>query len=274
MKGKETMVKVSIIMGIYNCAKTLPEAIDSILNQTFLDWELILCDDGSVDDTFLVAEQYRNQYSGKIKLLRNQENCGLNYTLNRCLKVAQGEYIARMDGDDISLPTRLEKEVRFLDSYSEYAIVSTDMQYFDEKEVWGRISHPEYPVKSDLVHESPFCHAPCLVRREAYEAVNGYTVDEHLLRVEDYHLWVKMYAAGFKGKNIHEPLYQMRDDKNAYNRRKFKFRLNEAYVKLLAVKELKLPVWMAIYSLRPIITGLMPRFLYNLLHKKRLARMN
>ena len=268
------MVKVSIIMGIYNCAKTLPEAIDSILNQTFSDWELILCDDVSEDDTFLVAEQYKKRYIEKIKLLKNQENCGLNYTLNRCLEVAQGEYVARMDGDDISLPTRLEKEVKFLDSHSEYAIVSTDMQYFDEKEIWGRISHPEYPVKADLVHESPFCHAPCLVRREAYEAVNGYTVNEHFLRVEDYHLWVKMYAVGFKGKNIHEPLYQMRDDKNAYNRRKFKFRLNEAYVKLLAVKELKLPVWMAVYSLRPIITGLMPRFLYNFLHKKRLARMN
>ena len=73
MKGKETMVKVSIIMGLYNCAKTLPEAIDSILNQTFSDWELILCDDGSVDDTYLVAEQYKKQYAVKIKLLRNQK---------------------------------------------------------------------------------------------------------------------------------------------------------------------------------------------------------
>lgn len=268
------MVKVSIIMGIYNCANTLPEAIDSILNQTFSDWELILCDDGSADDTFLVAEQYKKRYAEKIKLLRNKKNYGLNYTLNRCLNVAQGKYVARMDGDDISLPTRLEKEVYFLDLHSEYAIVSTDMQYFDEKGVWGRISHPEYPVKADFVHESPFCHAPCLVRREAYEAVGGYTVEEHLLRVEDYHLWVKMYAAGFKGKNIHEPLYQMRDDKNAYKRRKFKYRLNEAYVKLLAVKELKLPVWMVVYSLRPVMIGLIPSFLYDLLHKKRLERMN
>ena len=98
---------VSIIMGIYNCAETLPEAIESILNQTYLNWELIMCDDGSSDDTWKIAIRYAEKYPDKIKILKNESNKGLNYTLNRCLKKATGKYIARMDGDDISMPERL-----------------------------------------------------------------------------------------------------------------------------------------------------------------------
>ena len=93
------MAKVSIIMGIYNCAATLPEAIDSILAQTFSDWQLVLCDDGSKDSTYTVAESYQEKFPNKIVLLQNERNMGLNHTLNRCLQIANGEYVARMDGD-------------------------------------------------------------------------------------------------------------------------------------------------------------------------------
>ena len=88
-------------MGIYNCAKTLPEAIDSILAQTYSNWELIMCDDGSSDDTYAIAEKYKITYPNKIKLIKNEKNLGLNATLNNCLKYVDGNYIARMDGDDI-----------------------------------------------------------------------------------------------------------------------------------------------------------------------------
>ena len=99
------MAKVSIIMGIYNCAATLPEAIDSILAQTFPDWQLVLCDDGSKDNTYAVAKAYQERIPDKIILLQNEQNMGLNHTLNRCLQAATGEYVARMDGDDVSLPS-------------------------------------------------------------------------------------------------------------------------------------------------------------------------
>ena len=138
------MARVSIIMGIYNCAPTLSEAIDSILAQTFTDWQLILCDDGSTDNTYSVAKRYLSQNHEKIILLQNKSNMGLNHTLNYCLEVATGDYIARMDGDDISLPTRLEKEVAFLDAHPEYAIVSTPMIFFDETGEWGR----SYSIKT------------------------------------------------------------------------------------------------------------------------------
>ncbi|MEO2261829.1 glycosyltransferase family 2 protein [Dorea sp. YH-dor228] len=87
---------ISIIMGIYNCAETLPESIESILNQTFTDWELIMCDDGSNDNTYHVAEWYASVYQNKIVLLKNEKNRGLNYTLNKCLEAVKGKYIARM----------------------------------------------------------------------------------------------------------------------------------------------------------------------------------
>lgn len=262
--------KISIISGIYNCADTLTEAIESILAQSVTDWEWILCDDASSDDTFLVAKNYADKFPDKFVLLQNEQNKGLNYTLNRCLEYAKGKYIARMDGDDLCSPERFFEELSFLEAHPDIAIVSTDMEFFDETGTWGKISHPEYPQNRDFLRGSPFCHAPCMVRREAFDAVGGYSVEKRLLRVEDYHLWVKMYNKGFRGKNIQHVLYQMRDDRNAYKRRKFRYRLNEAYVRLLLIKELKLPFYGVIYALRPIIVGLLPEKLYDLLHKHKL----
>ena len=263
---------ISVIMGIYNCAETLPEALDSLFAQTVQDFEVILCDDGSTDDTYKVAERIQQTYSKQIVLLRNEKNEGLNHTLNVCLKAAKGKYIARMDGDDRCSVDRFEKELRLLEEDKSISIVSSDMIHFDETGTWGMISHPRDPEPKDFLHGTPFCHAPCMVRREAYEAVGGYTEDESLLRVEDYNLWMKMYQKGFRGKNIHEPLYEMRDDRNAYSRRKFKYRLNEAHAISLAVKNLRLPVYGYVYALRPILVGLLPKKLYDSLHKKRLQK--
>lgn len=263
--------KISIIMGIYNCAETLGEAIDSLLAQTYSDWELILCDDGSADDTHAVAKGYQEKYPEKIVLLRNEQNMGLNHTLNRCLERATGTYIARMDGDDISLPERFETEVSFLESHPEYAIVSCPMIYFDENGDWGTgqcIS--EEPTPEMLVHGTIHCHAPCMVRTEAMRSVGGYTADKKLLRVEDWHLWMKLYAAGYRGRNLTQALYKMRDDQAAVHRRKFRYRLNEAYVSLLAVQTFQLPVWKVVYALRPIAVGLLPMPIYQMLHRKRM----
>lgn len=261
--------KVSVIMGIYNCAKTLEEALDCIINQTYTNWEVIMCDDYSSDNTIQIAEQYIQKYPGKFVLLKNKENHGLNYTLNKCLKVATGHYIARMDGDDLCAEDRFAKEVTILDERKDISIVSTDMNFFDEKGVWGRTHTEKNPTKESFLRATPFCHAACMVRKEAYLAVDGYSVSDKLLRVEDYHLWVKMYAKGYKGVNVQEPLYSMRDDRDAQSRRKFKYRLNEAYVKGYAIKEFKLPVMSYIYCLRPLLVGLLPARVYKILHRNK-----
>lgn len=264
--------RISVLMGIYNCAATLPAAIDCIVAQTVTDWELILCEDGSSDDTFAVAQRYVDQYPDQIILLKNEKNMGLNYTLNRCLAAAKGEFVARMDGDDLCSPDRFEKELAALAAHPDMAVVSTAMTYFDETGTWGRCHVIPEPQRENFLYGTPFCHAPCMARRAAVEAVGGYTDDKKFLRVEDYDLWVKLYATGFRGMNLDEPLYQMRDDRNAISRRKFRYRVNEARVIAKAVRLLKLPKSGYLRALRPIIVGLMPLWLYKRLHKKRLGR--
>lgn len=264
--------RVSVIMGVYNCEKTIRTSLDSLLNQTYQDFNIIICDDGSTDGTYSIVEEYTKVYSDKFILLKNDKNMGLNYTLNKCLEHANSEYIARMDGDDISLPTRFSKEVEFLDNNKRIDIVSCSMVFFDETGEWGLSKTTEYPQIADLIKGTPFPHAPSMVRRKAFTAVNGYTDEKRLRRVEDYHLWLKMYLRGFKGYNIQEPLYKMRNDRNAFSRRNFKARLNEAYVKHLIIKELKLPIWNLVYVIRPIIVAILPKALYEYLHRKRLSK--
>lgn len=260
---------ISVIMGIYNCADTLAESLDSLLAQTYQNFEIVMCNDGSTDKTLEVAQEYKDKYPDKIVLIENEKNMGLNFTLNHCLENANGEYIARMDGDDLCDPERFEKELNFLLSHPEYAIVSTPMKYFDDNGVF-RVGEAEgEPNIKRIPLGTPFCHAPCMVKKEAYDAVGGYSVDEKLLRVEDWHLWIKMLSKGYRGYMLNEPLYSMRDDQNAVSRRKFKYRLNEAYVGRLAVKMLKLPKYEYLFTLRPIIVGLLPRFVYNILHSRK-----
>lgn len=258
-------------MGIYNCAPTLQEALDSLYAQTYQDFEIILCDDGSKDNTHQIA--YENQQKHpNIVLLKNPYNMGLNQTLNNCLAVAKGEYIARMDGDDLCDPTRFEKQVKFLDEHPEYAIVSSSMSMFDEQGEFGaRIEKGEPSLKAFMT-STPFCHAPCMVRKEAYDAVGGYSVSKKLLRMEDVDLWLKMYTHGYRGYNLEEKLYAMRDSRDATARRNWLTRRNEMRIRARAVKELNLPWKYYIYTLRPLLLYLMPTFVYSYLHKVKANR--
>lgn len=259
---------ISIIMGIYNCEDTLAEAIDSLLAQTYKNWELIMCDDGSVDQTYDVASQYVKQHPTQMFLLKHEKNQGLNITLNDCLLAAHGEYIARMDGDDISLPTRFEKEMDAFFIEPDLAIVSCPMIYFDENGEWGRGKEKEnYPVPAQLVRGTVHCHAAAIIRTDAMCDVGGYSVDDKLLRVEDWHLWIKMYAKGYRGKNIGECLYMMRDDQHALKRKNFQTSKRESALSRYAVKELKLSPLNYVYSMRPILVGLLPPAIYTFLHR-------
>ena len=267
--------KISVIMGIYNCEATLEEAMESLFAQTYQDFEIILCDDGSTDGTRKVAEKYVQQYPDRVRLLVNEHNLGLNKTLNKCLKAARGEYFARMDGDDISLPSRFEEQVEFLDNHPEFAIVGTPMIFFDDSGDWGTNSRLEYPTVHDFYRHSPFfCHATVMVRREAYVAVEGYSEDSRTLRFEDCHLWYKMYAKGYRGYNIQHPLYKMRDDKNAFKRKTLRSRMNACYVQYCGYKMLGVPSYQYARMIKTffvgLILGLIPESLYIWLHKKKM----
>ena len=263
---------ISVLMSVLNCEKTLDESIECLLDQTETSWECIICDDGSTDKTPDILLNWQKKYPDKIIILTNDKNKGLSFSLNRCLEKASGEFIARMDGDDRCSPERFEKELAFLSAHPDLDIVSTDMQCFDSQGIWGVSRYPDEPKPSDLVHGTPFCHAGCMVRREAIVQAGGYSEKAEYERVEDYELWVRMYAMGYRGGNIHEPLYQMRDDRNAASRRKWKYRINEAKVRLLAVKALKLPAALSVFAFRPLLLGLLPPGVQSQLHRRKLSK--
>lgn len=262
--------KVSIIMGIYNCEATLQRCFNSLLKQTFSDWQLIMCEDGSQDATYNVAQRIQKSYPDKIILLRNQKNLGLNETLNRCLAVATGKYIARQDADDLSLPDRLRLEVDFLDHHPEYALVSGCKDHFDSEGFWGNFVEIEKPTMKDIFFGPPFCHPACMMRAEALRKIGGYSVAKRLLRVEDYHLWYKFYRAGFKGYNLQQTIYLYADDRDAYSKRNWQNRLNEMHLKRLIIKEEHLPCHYHFFTFRPVIVGLLPTGIYHYLHQHRL----
>lgn len=256
--------RITVIMGIFNCENTLPEALDSLYAQTYKAFNIILCDDGSTDNTYEIAKSHSEKFDN-ILLIKNEKNKGLSFSLNHCLKYANTEFIARMDGDDVSLPTRFEKEINFLDTHPEISIISTSIVYFDENGDYKYGKVIEYPQVKDFLKGSPFCHAPCMVRKKAYTAVSGYSDD--IIRDQDYHLWFKMYSLGFRGYNLKEALYKMRDDRNATMRRKFKYRVTEMHIRLKGFKMLGLPFYYQIYAFKPIFIGLLPKFIYSLLHR-------
>lgn len=269
---KQTVPEISIIMGVYNCEGTVVESIESILCQTYQNFEFIICDDGSTDSTASVVKEFADKYPDKIVFISNGTNKGLNYTLNHCLQIAKGKYIARMDADDKSLPNRLEVEHDFLENHEEFAIVSSALDIYDDDGIWGkRVFKPE-PQPLDIMLSNTFSHSACMVRKEAYDKVGGYTDEKRLMRVEDYHLWVKMYAAGYRGCNLEQVLYLYRDDRDSYSKRKLKYRFNSYYVSMIAIKTFNLPKYYYIYKLSTIIIGMLPYGIYKVLHKKRLTK--
>ena len=262
------MVRISVLMGIYNCASTLVEALDSLYDQTYQDFKIILCEDGSSDDTYAVAEKYAKSHDNII-LLRNERNMGLNYTLNRCLDLADTEYIARMDGDDISLSHRFETEINFLDAHPEYAVVSGPMIYFDADGDFRTGRGKGEVKKQDFIMGSPICHAPCMARTDAFKAVGGYSVGDRFLRAEDYHLWFKLFAAGYKLYMLNDVIYKMRDDRNAFNRRTFQCRKNIAYVMHKGFIMIGLPWYTQVFTLKPILMYFVPTSFYRRFHNRK-----
>lgn len=259
--------KISVLMGIYNCAATLEQAVASIQAQTYTNWELILCDDGSSDSTYAVAQALAARDS-RILLLRNEKNLGLNQTLNRCLAAATGEYIARMDGDDECLPERFETQLVFLEKHPDFQIVSSAMTLFDENGDWGQVTCPQYPQPEDTVSTTAFCHAAVMIKKSCMDAVGGYTVDRRMLRVEDVNLWIKLYAAGYRGYNLQKPLYRMRNDQNALNRRKYIYRVNSTYVRLQGCRLLHLGIKSYLKAFIPMVNGLVPATLRQMIRKR------
>jgi glycosyltransferase involved in cell wall biosynthesis len=197
--------KVSVVMSCYNAEKYLRPAIDSILNQTFCDFEFIIWNDGSTDSTEEIIKSYSDS---RIRYFYH-ENTGLGRALNLACKEALGEYIARMDADDIALPNRFEKEVEFLDKNKDYILVSSAVNYINEEgEYLGR-SFPytwDCIIKGAIYSSSFIVHPAVMFRRISYLASDGYM---NVFGGEDIVLWGRMQKYG-KYANLSIPLLNYR----------------------------------------------------------------
>lgn len=264
------MPKVSVIMGVYNNNnyELLEKSVDSIINQNFRDWEFIICNDGSTNDSLLKLKEIEKKDS-RIKLVSYKENKGLNHALNECLQRTQGEYIARQDDDDISKPERLEKQVQFLDNNPEYAMVGTCADVFDIRGNWGEYIVPEKPQKNDFLWNSPFMH-PTMMMRKTVLLSGGYREAKETRRCEDYDLFMRLYAKGYKGYNIQEKLYYYRiarDEKGKH--RPMKYRIDEMIVRFRGYKNMGILLKGIPYVLKPVIIGFIPQSVMNQIKQSR-----
>ncbi len=248
-------------MAVYNCAATLPVAIRSVLEQTYTDWEFVICNDGSTDNTQEILDSFANEYPERFILLSNEKNMYLSYSLNRCLEVCKGEYIARMDGDDLSRSDRFEKQVSFLDSHPEFAIVGTSMQRFSDEGLADVDYAMEKPDRFSLKRKTPYFHATIMMRKTAYDALNGYTVSKRTIRGQDIDLWFRFYSIGLEGDNLQEALYMVREDQAAIRRRTWKVRWNIYKTTIYGFKLLKYPVhWFIKPTIDFLLKSLAPYF--------------
>ncbi len=259
---------ISVLMGVYNAEKTLKVAIESIINQTYSDWELIICDDGSSDSSISIA--YESARSDRrITVIRNNSNKGLGYALNRCFENAKGEYIARMDADDESLPERFATEVDFLNKHQEFDIVSSAITFFNSHGDMRTTRPYEQPQPIDLIIGSPIAHPACMMRRTSFENVCGYNEDVKTLRVEDIDLWIRMYEKGYRCYNLPISLYRYRFDRNAIKRQRLKYRINGLRVRWHGCRVFNLPIKYYFASTKIVIIGLIPASIRYMIHKKR-----
>ncbi|MDR0125587.1 glycosyltransferase family 2 protein [Bacillus zhangzhouensis] len=262
--------KVSIIMGVYNCQETVEESIESILHQTYKNWELIICDDASTDGTYEKVLPYTKHEPERIRLIRNTHNERLAASLNHCLAEASGELIARQDGDDLSVSTRLEKQVYFLETHPEYDVVGTAMTVFDESGTKGVRALVSEPNRKVLARGTPFCHGTIMMRASAYKDLNGYRSVKTTRRMEDIDLWIRFFAAGRKGFNLQEPLYLVREDEAAFQRRKFRYSMDNAWLVLKACWLLKLSPFDYLFALKPVARACLSPKIMRLYHQRKL----
>jgi glycosyltransferase involved in cell wall biosynthesis len=180
--------RVTVLMPVYNGGRFLHEAIESILRQTFSEFEFLIIDDGSKDAS---AEIIRSYMDGRIKLVQNERNMGLIFSLNKGLALAKSEYIARMDADDVSFPERLKNQVAFMDANPEVGICGSWLETFGIKSkcLWRSAVH-DAQIRCEHIFHSSIYHPTVILRRDLFDKYS-LSYEETMMHAEDYDLWVR-----------------------------------------------------------------------------------
>ena len=272
-RTKQLDPPISVIMSVYNGEQFLKEAIDSILCQTYRNFEFIICNDCSTDSSVGILRKYA-EMDNRIVLLENETNIGLAASLNKCMAVARGAFLARMDCDDRSLPNRLEVQLEWLQRNPDVCALGTAVEYIDDNgRVFGRSalgSGKRYGLDG-AVRRSVLVHPSVMMRKDAVFAVGCYSVNDLTTRAEDYDLWCKLCENGGMLANTNEILFQYREDESNIVKRKYVYRIQEFRLKWHWIIRARRPAAELIFAIKPLIVGLLPLRIYKVLHRANLS---
>lgn len=199
---------VSIIFPIYNSEKYLKDSLNSLLIQTHINIEIIALDDGSTDLSYEILKSFKDS---RLKIYRTEENRGIIYQLNRGILYSRGEYIARMDSDDIAMPDRIEKQLKYLKNHPEISLCGTFLTAFSESfnQDWS-VPTEHNDIVASMLFDNSIYHPTVLGIKDVF----CHFYDEQFKHAEDYELWTRLAAKGFKFGNLSEALIQYRLHEN------------------------------------------------------------
>lgn len=256
------MPLISVIMGVYYRKKDLTPlqlAVMSVLKQSEQNFEFLICDDGSNEESqrFLTYLAKKDQ---RIRLLRHGRKITLSEKLNYCFVKSTGEFIARMDDDDYSYPGRFAQQVSFLKTHSNIGFVGCNVNLNCMGKIVGQRILPEKPTVRDFFVTQPYIHPTLIFRRALLSKVNGYSEEKNCLLCEDYDLLLRLYAAGFRGGNLQEILFDYTIPANPKGSRKMCHRWNETVTRYHRFRDLNVLPEAWPYVIKPIAVGLLPKW--------------
>lgn len=220
----DSNIRISIAIPFFNAEKYLAEAIDSVIWQTYKNWELILLDDGSNDNSLKIAEVYQAK-DHRIKVYSDGENKNLSYRLNQISTLVENDYLVRMDADDIMHPEKIEKQIKILFEHPEIDVLGTNAYSINENNQVVGIRYKE--TNSDvLLDVDSFIH-PTIIAKTEWFRNNKY--DDKALRIEDIELWYRT-SKNNNFKLISEPLFFYREIGNHYYKKYFQSNESKSYV--------------------------------------------
>jgi glycosyltransferase involved in cell wall biosynthesis len=246
---------VSVLMGVWNGAPQLREAVLSVLSQTMADLELIVVDDDSTDATPAILASFRDPRLHVVRRARG----GLTSALNAALRLARAPLVARLDADDVALPERLERQLAFLSAHPDVGLVGTAAREVDAAGREVAIVRPpadDAGIRRALIRRNPFVHSSVVMRRAAVERAGRY--DEAFPVAQDYDLWMRMSRVTHMA-NLPEPLVVRRLRPGRVTEARDTERLRaEARVRWRAVRDGAYPPWCALFVLRPLLAQAVP----------------
>ena len=251
--------RVTVLMPVKDAEPYLAEAVDSILAQTFRDFRLLAIDDGSTDGSAATLERYARD-DQRVQVVRNERNEGLARTLAKGVELAQTELVARMDPDDVAVPERLERQVRYLADHPEVDVLGTWATDIDEK---GNALRPRRApldhgaIVSALIFANPMIHPTVMFRRVVVLRAGSY--DTSVRVAEDYNLWFRCVAAGARFANLGESLLWYRAPEAGVMRKAARFGLDGMKTRWTGYRVMGVPWWRrGLGLLIPLSLGLVP----------------